>query len=198
MPKILAFNGSPHIDGNTSIAIKIVTNELNNNGIETETIQIGGQNIKPCLGCRKCFELKNKSCIIKNDIVNELILKMEKSDGFIIGSPVYTSNVTSEVKAFIDRTCYVGKANNFMFKEKVGAPVVVASKTGTNYAYAAINFMFGISEMITVGSTYWNCAYGKMPGEVLNDKESIKSLAKLGENMAVLLQKIKYFGGTNG
>nr|WP_312578361.1 flavodoxin family protein [Sedimentibacter sp.] len=187
MKKILAFNGSPHTEGNTYLAVKIVTDELNKNGIETETVQLGGQNIKPCLGCRKCIELKNKSCIIKNDAVNDLILKMEASDGFIIGSPVYTSNVTSEVKAFIDRVNFVGKANDSMFRGKIGAPVVVATKTGANFAYAAINFMFGISEMITIGSTYWNCVFGQMPGDILNDKGGIESLKKLGNNMAEFL-----------
>jgi multimeric flavodoxin WrbA len=190
MKKILAFNGSPHENGNTSIALKVVTDELNRQGIETETIQIGGKYIRPCMGCRKCVELKDKSCIIKNDIVNDLILKMDKADGFIIGSPVYTSNVTAEVKAFMDRTNFVAKANGFMFKGKIGAPVVVATKTGANFAYAAINFMFGISEMITVGSTYWNCAFGKMPGDILNDVEGIDSLKRLGNNIAELLQKL--------
>lgn len=190
MKKILAFNGSPHINGNTSLALKTVTNELNKRGVETEIIQLGGKNIRPCLGCRKCWELKNKSCIINNDIVNELILKMDKADGFLMGSPVYTANVTAEMKAFIDRTNFVAKANDFMFKGKIGAPIVVATKSGANFAYAAINFMFGISEMITVGSTYWNTAFGKMPGDILNDEEGIESFVNLGKNIAELLQKI--------
>lgn len=190
MKRILAFNGSPKKNGNTSIALNIVTEELNREGIETEFIQLGGELIKPCLGCRKCQELKNKSCVIKDDGVNDLILKMHKADGFIIGSPVYTSNVTPEVKAFIDRTNFVAKANDFMFRGKIGAPVVVATKTGANFAYAAINFMFGISEMLTIGSTYWNCAFGKTPGDILTDQEGVESLVNLGKNIAGILQKI--------
>ncbi|MDP3386606.1 MAG: flavodoxin family protein [Eubacteriales bacterium] len=189
MKMILAFNGSPNPIGNTSIALNIVTNELNKMNILTENIQIGGKIIKPCKGCRKCWELKNKQCIIKNDIVNDLIYKMYRSDGFIIGSPVYTSNVTAEVKAFIDRTNFVAKANDSMFKGKIGAPVVVATKTGATFAYAAINFMFGISEMVTVGSTYWNSAFGKMPGDILSDEEGIRSFVNLGKNMAEMLNK---------
>jgi len=190
MKKILAFNGSPHANGNTAITLKVVTNELNKHGVETETIQLGGKKIRACLGCRKCWELKNKQCVIKDDMINELILKMEESDGFIIGSPVYISNVTSEVKAFLDRTTFVGEANDFLYKGKIGAPVVVATKTGANFAYAAINFMFGLSEMITVGSTYWNCAFGKLPGDVLNDKQGIEGLVRLGNNIAEVLLRI--------
>lgn len=188
MSKILAFNGSPHRNGNTSIALKEVIEVLNREGIDTELIQIGGVKITPCMGCRMCWETKNERCVIGGDIVNELIAKMKESDGFIIGSPVYTSNVTAEVKAFMDRTNFVAKANGNIFKGKIGAAVVVATKTGATFAYSAINFMFGISQMITVGSTYWNSAFGKQPGDVLNDVEGIESLHVLGSNIAELIK----------
>jgi multimeric flavodoxin WrbA len=188
--RAVAFNGSPHPNGNTAQAIRIVLKELNNNGIETELVQVGGRKIFGCLGCRKCAEMKNKQCIRADDEVNSFIDKMLKADGIIFGSPVYTSNVTSEIKALIDRSTFVGKANDFMFRGKVGAPVVVATKAGATFAYSAINFMFGISQMITIGSTHWNLALGKMPGDILKDEEGIESLRVLGKNMAWLIEKI--------
>lgn len=187
MKKMLAFNGSPNRNGNTFIALNIVTNELKQHGIATEIIQIGGTDIRPCLGCRKCVEAKDQTCIIKTDAINHYIKLMYESDGFIIGSPVYTSNITSETKAFIDRTTFVAKANNMMFQGKIGAPVVVATKSGANFAYAAINFMFGISGMASIGSSYWNSVYGKLPGDILNDEEGVTSLIKLGTNIAHFL-----------
>lgn len=190
MPKILAFNGSPHRNGNTSIALKAVVEVLNKEGIDTEIIQLGGVKITPCMGCRKCWETKDEKCVIGEDVVNELIAKMKESDGFIIGSPVYTSNVTAEVKAFMDRTNFVAKANGNLFKGKIGAAVVVATKTGATFAYSAINFMFGISQMITVGSTYWNSAFGKLPGDILADVEGIESLYVLGSNIAELIKML--------
>lgn len=188
--KILAFNGSPNKKGNTYLALKTVTDVLEAEGIQTEMIQIGGTSIRPCLGCRKCWELKNKKCIRNDDSLNDLILKMEASDGFIIGSPVYTSNITPEIKAFIDRSNFVAKANDYLFEDKIGAPVIVATKTGANVAYAAIQYMFGISKMISVGSSYWNCAYGKFPGDIFNDREGIQCLKDLGTNIARILHKI--------
>lgn len=190
VPKILVFNGSPHRSGNTSIALKEVIDVLTAEGIETELIQLGGVKITPCMGCRKCWEIKDGKCIINSDIVNDLIAKMKESDGFIIGSPVYTSNVTAEVKAFMDRTNFVAKANGNLFKGKIGAAVVVATKTGATFAYSAINFMFGISQMITVGSTYWNSAFGKYPGDILDDVEGIESLHVLGSNIAELIKML--------
>lgn len=189
--KVVAFNGSPHSNGNTALAIQTVLKELQDEKIDIEIIQIGGQKIYGCLGCRKCIELKNKHCIRTDDAVNSYIDKMIDADGIILGSPVYTSNVTSELKALIDRSTYVGKANDFMFRGKVGAPVVVATKAGTTFAYAAINFMFGISQMVTIGSIHWNLALGRMPGDIIKDEEGIRTFQILGKNMAWLLKKIQ-------
>jgi multimeric flavodoxin WrbA len=189
--KVLAFNGSPHPHGNTAQAIDIVLKELQKEGIETEVIQIGGKKIYGCLGCRKCWDMKNKHCIRTDDDVNTFIDKMVEADAFIIGSPVYLSNVTSEVKALMDRSNFVAKANDFMFKGKVGAPVVVATKAGATFAYSAINLMFGISQMVTVGSIHWNLALGKNPGDIHKDEEGILTFQVLGRNMAWLLKKLK-------
>lgn len=188
--KVIAFNGSPKRQGNTAQALQIVLGELQAAGIETELIQLGGQKVLGCLGCRKCMETKNKHCIRTDDDVNLYIDKMLEADGIIIGTPVYTSNVTAEVKAFIDRVCFVGKANDFMFQKKVGAPVIVATKGGATFAYSAINLMFGISQMITIGSIHWNMALGRDPGDIWKDEEGIRTFHVLGKNMSWLLQKL--------
>jgi len=189
--KVIAFNGSPHPNGNTGQALRIVTEEINKAGIETEIIQLGGTKIFGCLGCRKCAEIRNKHCIRTDDDLNAHIDKMLEADGIIIGSPVYTSNVTSETKALIDRSTFVGKANDFMFRGKIGVPVVVATKAGGTFAYAAINFMFGISQMITIGSIHWNLALGKMPGDILKDEEGVRTFQVLGQNVAWLLHRMR-------
>lgn len=189
--KVVAFNGSPHPKGNTAQAIQVVLAALEKEGIETEVIQLGGKKVFGCLGCRKCWEIKNKHCIRTDDEINDYIDKMVEADGIIIGSPVYTSNVTSEVKALIDRSNFVAKANDFMFRGKVGAPVVVATKAGATFAYSAINLMFGISQMVTIGSIHWNLAIGKMPGDIWKDEEGIKTFQVLGQNMAWLMKQIQ-------
>ena len=188
--KVVAFNGSPKPRGNTAQALEAVLSELRKEKIDTELVQLSEKKIYGCRGCRKCIEMKNRRCIRTDDDVNQLIEKMLEADGIIFGSPVYVSNVTSELKALIDRSCFVAKANNFMFKGKVGAPVVVATNAGTNFAYSAINLMFGISQMITIGSTHWNLALGKQPGDILKDEEGMKSLEVLGQNLAWLLKKL--------
>jgi multimeric flavodoxin WrbA len=111
--KVVAFNGSPRKEGNTSIAISTVFRELEKEGVQTEFVQLGGSDIRGCRACYKCFENKNSRCIQKDDL-NSFVEKMIESEGIIIGSPTYFSNVSTEVKALIDRAGLVARANGHM------------------------------------------------------------------------------------
>lgn len=189
--KVVAFNGSPRKEGNTANLIKKVFVELEAEGIETEFVQIGGKKIKGCTGCMKCFEKKDKKCIIDNDILNECLEKMIGADGMILGSPTYTANVSSELKALIDRADLVGFANEDLFKRKVGAAVIAVRRGGAVPAFDAINHFFQIHQVIITTSIYWNFGMGLMPGDVDDDEEGNRTMKHLGENMAWLIKKIK-------
>jgi multimeric flavodoxin WrbA len=190
--KVVAFNGSPRVDGNTAQSIEMVFEELRKEGIETELVQLGGQKVFGCLACAKCRETVNSRCIRTDDNMNELIQKMLEADGIIIGSPTYFSNVTTEVKALIDRCGFVNKANNGdILRGKVGVAVVAVRRAGSNFVYAAINFFFGIAEMNIPGSSYWNMTLSLMPGDVQKDEEGIKTFQTLGKNMAKLLKQTR-------
>jgi len=189
--KVIAFNGSPRTNGNTAQSIQIVLQELEKEGIETEIVQLGGQKVFGCLACSKCWENQNNRCARQDDEMNRLIEKMAAADGIIIGSPTYFSNVTSEVKALIDRCGFVSKANGGgMLRGKVGAAVVSVRRAGSNFTYAAINFFFGIAEMIIPGSSYWNMTLALEPGDVQQDEEGIRTFQTLGINMAKLLKQL--------
>jgi multimeric flavodoxin WrbA len=187
--KVVAFNGSPRKEGNTSIAIRTVFGELEEEGIETELVQLGGANIRGCRACYKCFEKKNSRCIQKDDL-NSFVEKMIGADGIIIGSPTYFSNVSTEVKALIDRSGLVARANDNLFRRKVGAAVVAARRAGATHVYSSINYFFGIGHMIIPGSSYWNIGFGRNPGEILKDEEGMATFRDLGRNMAWLLKKL--------
>lgn len=190
--KVVAFNGSPRIDGNTAQSIKIVFEELEKEGIETELVQLGGRKVFGCLACRKCRENKDRKCARRDDEINYYIEKMIEADGIIIGSPTYFSNVTTEVKALIDRCGLVNKANEGdILRGKVGAAVVSVRRAGSNFVYSAINFFFGISEMVIPGSSYWNMTLSRDAGDILKDEEGIRTFRTLGRNMAQLMKKLK-------
>jgi len=189
--KVIAFNGSARKDGNTAILLKRVLQVLEAEGIETELIQLAGEQIRGCNACRTCYTTKNNRCVIEDDNVNAYIQKMLKADGIILGSPVYFSMMTPELKALIDRAGYVAHANSDIFKRKVGAAVVAVRRAGAIPTFDAINRFFLISQMIVPGSSYWNIGVGRHKGDVEGDEEGMETMDNLGKNMAWLLKKLK-------
>lgn len=189
--KVVAFNGSPHREGNTAILIGEVFKVLESHGIETEMIQLGNKPVHGCTACMKCREIQDGNCHIKNDHLNFCLQKMVEADGIIIGSPVYFADVTTEIKALIDVAGYVTRANGFTLKRKIGAAVIAVRRGGALHAFETINNFFLINQMIVPGSSYWNFAFGRNPGEVVNDAEGMQTMQTLGENMAWLLQQVK-------
>lgn len=191
MPKVVAFNGSPRRNGNTVQALQKVLDPMKKAGIETELVQLGGTPLRGCIACYKCAEKKDGRCHgIPNDPMNDHIGKIREAQGILIGSPTYFSNVTSEVKALIDRAGLVSKVNGDLYRRKVGAAVVAVRRAGAAHVFSSINYFFLINQMIVPGSSYWNLAIGLEPGDIAKDEEGIGTLGTLGENMAWLLQRL--------
>jgi multimeric flavodoxin WrbA len=188
--KVVAFNGSARKDGNTAILLKCVLKALEGEGVETELIQLAGEQIRGCTACRACFETKNQRCVITDDNVNAYVQKMVEADGIILGSPTYFGMMSPEMKALIDRAGFVVRATPDMLKYKVGAAVVAVRRAGGMTTFDAINHFFLINQMIISGSSYWNIGIGNKKGEVEKDKEGMKTMEDLGRNMAWLLKKL--------
>ena len=189
--KVVAFNGSARKDGNTAILVNVVFKELKKAGIKTELVQLAGKKIRGCTACGKCFENQDRRCAVKGDIANDYIEKMLDADGIILASPTYFADVSSELKALIDRSGFVAKANQDMFKRKVGAGVIAVRRGGAIHAFDTINHFFFINQMIVPGSSYWNIGIGLAPGDVNSDDEGISIMTALGSNMAWLMKKIQ-------
>ena len=189
--KVVALNGSARKGGNTAILLGYVLKELEQEGIETELIELSGAKIHGCLACRECSKNKNRRCAQKSDMGNALIEKMEEADGILLGSPTYFANVSPEILALMDRACYVSRANGNFLRRKVGAAVVAVRRAGAIPAFDALNHFFFFSEMIVPGSSYWNVGIGREPGDVERDEEGIGTMKTLGQNMAWLLKKLK-------
>jgi multimeric flavodoxin WrbA len=188
--KVVAFNGSARKDGNTAILVSAVFKELKKEGIKTELVQLAGKKIHGCIACGKCFEKKDGLCAVKGDIANECIEKMVEADGIILASPTYFADVSTEMKALIDRSGYVAKANDDMFRRKVGAAVVAVRRGGAIHAFDTMNHFFFISQMVVPGSSYWNVGIGREAGEVNEDEEGIATMKTLGANMAWVMKKL--------
>ena len=188
--KVVALNGSARKDGNTAMLIQVVFEELKKEGIETELIQMAGKNIQGCLACYKCFKNKDRRCSVDKDILNDIMARMEKAEGILLGSPTYFSDVTSGMRAFIERCGFVARANDYMFKGKVGAAVVAVRRAGSIQAFTSMNLFLHYMQMFMPGSSYWNIGSGRDPGDVMKDEEGIQSAQTLGQKIAWMVKKL--------
>jgi len=186
----LAVNGSPRPHGNTEILLQHVLEPLREAGWETELVQIGGKKIRGCMACYKCFEHKNGRCTV-DDTFNPVMEKLLRADAMILGSPTYFTDVTSEMKALLDRAGYVAIANGRAFKGKIGAAVVAVRRGGATHVYDTINHMYLMNQVIVPGSLYWNMGYGRNKGEVEKDAEGLGNMVNLGRVIAWLGEAIK-------
>ncbi|MCK9578866.1 MAG: flavodoxin family protein [Methanoregula sp.] len=186
MIKVLAINGSPRKDGNTAILIRTVLKELENESIVTETIQLGGKKIHGCTACMKCFENRDRKCVIDDDLVNTCIEKMSEADGFLFGSPVYFLDVTSEMKALIDRAGFVSYGNGHIFSGKVGNAAVAVRRAGASRTADTMLHFFLANDMIVPGLPC--IGVGRDIGDVGQDEEGIAHAKKIGQNMARLVK----------
>ncbi len=187
--KVFAINGSARKNGNTAILIGRILEKLHAAGLQTEAVQLAGNAIQPCQACFACGGKEN--CVHKQDDFQTVFEKMKAADGILLGSPVYSANISANMQAFLERAAVVCDMNPGLLKHKVGACLVTARRGGALNAVDAMSHFFLNHEMFVVGSTYWNIAYGQMPDDVLNDEEGLSTMDSLAENMIWLLEKIK-------
>lgn len=184
MAKVLILNGSPHVKGNTSIALNEMVKVFEAEGVETEVVQIGNQDIRGCIACGTCG--KNGKCVF-NDAVNEIAPKFEAADGLVVASPVYYASANATLIACLDRLFY---STSFDKTMKVGASVVVARRGGCSATYDELNKYFTISGMPVAPSQYWNSVHGNSEGEAEQDLEGLQTMRTLARNMSFLIKSI--------
>lgn len=183
--KVLLINGSPHEHGCTNRALEEVAASLKANGIDSEIFWIGNGAIHGCIACGQCGGISNH-CVFE-DTVNEALVKMQESDGLIVGSPVYYASLNGALSAFMDRMFYAGAC----FHHKPAAAVASARRAGTTATLDIIQKYFTINQMPLVSSQYWNMVHGSCPEDVEKDLEGLQTMRTLGKNMAWLLKCIE-------
>lgn len=186
--KALLINGSPHKNGCTYTALSHVAKSLESEGIEAEITWIGNQPVRGCTSCGTCFREKTKRCVFNDDIVNQLLEKVEDIDALVVGSPVYYAGANGALLATLDRMFYAGGS---LMHFKPAAGVSSARRAGTTLAIDQINKYFQINKMPVVSSNYWPMVHGSKAEDVLKDEEGLQIMRVLGQNMAWLLNCIK-------
>jgi len=184
--KVLAINGSPRHGGNTYDMLCEVLDVCAKASCETELFQAGGRVVQGCKHCNGCAG--RDACVI-GDWVNEVYEKMNVADAIILGSPTYFFDLTPEMKSIIDRCGFVTRFNGFTLSRKIGAAVSAVRRAGGIPTIDTMQRFFLISDMIVPGSTYLNMSLSLSPGDFHKDKEGIKTMQRLGENIVWLLQR---------
>lgn len=188
--KVVAVNGSARESGNTRILLDQVCAELNQAGIETQVFELAGKNIHGCRVCATCSG-PDPECTQYDDDINEVLPELLKADGILLGSPVYFSDVTPEMKALIDRAGRVNRAGGHkLLTRKAAAAVAAVRRAGAMRTLDTMTHFFTVNEMVVVGSSYWNVGIAGGKGEVLDDAEGMRTVKRLGENMAWVMKKL--------
>lgn len=182
--KVLILNGSPRVNGNTSLAIKEMEKVFEASGVEVETVHVGNKDIRGCIACRRCYE--TGKCVF-DDIVNQLAPKFEEADGLVIASPVYYASANATLIACLDRLFF---STHFDKSMKVGASVVCARRGGCSATFDELNKYFTITNMPIASSQYWNSIHGREVGEAEMDEEGKQTMRVLARNMTFLMKSI--------
>ena len=189
--KVLMLNGSFNPDGSTSAGLEIMAKTFAEEGVETEIVTVGGKPIADCIACGKCAELKR--CVFANDAVNDFAEKAKTSDGFVFGSPVYYAHPSGRIQSFLDRLFFsTMNADRYAsLRHKPCASIVVARRAGTSASFDVLNKYATISQMIVVGSTYWNEFHALTKEDVPEDPEGLQTLQNLARNMVYVMKCLK-------
>ena len=182
--KVLIINGSPRVNGNTTIAVNEMVKVFEKEGVETEVVQIGNKDVRGCIACGTCF--KKGQCVF-DDVVNELAPKFEAADGLVVASPVYYASANATLIACLDRLFY---STHFDKTMKVGASVVCARRGGLSATFDELNKYFTICGMPVASSQYWNSIHGREPGQAEQDAEGLQTMRTLARNMTFLMKSI--------
>lgn len=187
MAKVLLLSASPRKKGNTAQLIDECAKVINKNRVEAETLSLAGMKIRPCLGCGKCA--KTGKCKL-DDGVNEIVARVKKARGFIVGTPVYFGTARSDLLSVLQRMGMVSKSSNEFLSRKVGGPIVVARRGGHTATIQELLMFYLINDMVVPGSYYWNMVFGHKAGEVWKDKEGIEVVRRFAENVAWLVKRL--------
>jgi multimeric flavodoxin WrbA len=183
--KVLLINGSPRVNGNTSLALGEIAKQLDKHGVETELVQIGNKPLHCCVACGYCRS--NKHCVFTDDLCNEVVDKLATADALIVGTPTYYGQPNGGVLSLMQRVFY---ANGAAAQNKPAAGVAVCRRGGATAALSSLNMMFQLLNMPLVTSQYWNIVYGRDKGEAALDTEGMQTMRTLADNMSWMLRKI--------
>jgi multimeric flavodoxin WrbA len=184
--KAIGIVGSPRKNGNTEIMVEHCLKAIAEEGIEIELVTLAAKNIRGCIHCGHCHEHPG-DCSIKDDM-QAIRKKMVDADAIIVASPVYFGSATALVKGFLERAAFCERG---ALAGKIGGPLVVARRGGTNFTFAELMFWFHLNGITTPAGTYWGMGIGREKGDVEKDEEGMQTAWNFGKNVAKMTKKLR-------
>ncbi len=190
--KILGVAASPRRNKTTRFLLENCLDEVrqitkkSGVALKTELIDLAPLQFNGCIACDKC---KKELCCSQNDDFQQLIPKFSDPDlaGIIIATPVYMGTMTSQAKAFIDRTVLF-RRNGFMFRDLVGGVITVGGSRngGQELTCQAIHAAMMIHDMIIVGDGghFGGAAWANHPEGYQADTSGIETARLTGKRVA--------------
>lgn len=190
--KILGISASPRKDKSTHFLLQNCLEEVTNTStaagkpIATEIINLSGKEVNGCIACGKCQ--KGVLCSQKDDFQEIIpILSDPGLKGLILATPVYMGSMTSQAKAFLDRTVLF-RRNGFLFKNKLGSVITVGGSRngGQELTIQAVHAAMMIHDMIIVGDGlhFGGTAWSNHPAGYEGDETGIETARLTGKRMA--------------
>ena len=185
--KIMAFIGSPRKNGNTAKLVKAICQGAQENGHEVEIIHLAELDNKGCIGCNVCQLKKVTTCSIK-DTLTALLPKIANTDCLILGTPVYTMQVSGLTKHFLDRLYpFIEHGEQeLIIKHLPGKKYITVTCSGAPAAVFMnvteyLNQLFGFYKMQNAG----NIAAGELTerDDILKQPELLQQAQGLGKSL---------------
>ena len=127
--KIVAINGSPRKNGNTTLCLEAVRKEVEAAGVEFQVFQPGAK-VHPCLACYHCLDNGTLRCIQTDDMVNDIIAACIEADGILLASPVYHGGIAGNMKCVLDRLMLAAGCGDNQLHHKVGGALCTLRRSG--------------------------------------------------------------------
>lgn len=123
--KLLVINGGPRKNGNTATLLDKAIEGAKAQGAETQLVNLYDLDFKGCISCFACKRKGGPSygrCAVKDGLA-PVLDAVEECDALLIGSPIYLSEVTGEVRSFLERLLFqyliYDKTHSSLFKRKL-------------------------------------------------------------------------------
>lgn len=198
--KIIGVAASPRTKQSTSFILEQCLLEAQNTAekqgvaITTETIDLAGKTVHGCISCGKC---KKDLVCSQQDYYQEIIPKLADQEvkGIILATPVYMGSMTSQAKAFLDRSVLF-RRNGFLFRNKLGAVITVGGSRngGQEVTIQAVHAAMMIHDMIIVGDGlhFGGTAWSNFPGGYEKDVIGIDTAKATGKRVAETAMMLKH------